>query len=164
MRLHVSTFTPRGTQVNAKKDATSPTGLPGDFPDSDIAMTSLSSLDKYVTRRCLLGADMSECVGREALLSVAERVGEVLAVDILEMYSPECLPELCGKFGLKQVRSLNLTNGFDFDTAVDRSRAWAIIERVLPLLVIGRPPCTYVSMLNELNKHLQSVSSLVATF
>ena len=90
---HIDIGTPRGTQVHANMDATTPTSLPGDFPDPDMAMTSLSSFDKYVVSRCLLGVDMSECVARELLLNIAERVGQVLAVDILEMYSPERVAE-----------------------------------------------------------------------
>ena len=50
--------------------------------------------------------------------------------------------------------SLDLTNGFDFEKISDRRRAWQIIEKDNPLLVIGSPPCTYFSVLNELNKHL----------
>ena len=57
---HIDIGTPRGAQVNAHMDATIPISLPGDFPDPDIAMTSLSSLDTNVISRCLLGADMSE--------------------------------------------------------------------------------------------------------
>ena len=55
---------------------------------------------------------MSECEGREASLSVAERVGEVLAVDVMKMYSPERVAELCVRFGLNKGCSLDLTNGF----------------------------------------------------
>ena len=109
---HIDIGTPWGTQVNVSMDATTPTSLPGDFPDPDIAMTSLSSLDQCVISRCLLGADMSECVGWETLSSIAERVGEVFAVDIVEMYSPERVAVLCGRFGLKQGCSLDLTNRF----------------------------------------------------
>ena len=46
------------------------------------------------------------------------------------------------------------TNGFDFDTAADGKRAWDIVHRDEPLLLIGSPPCTYFTNLNELNKHL----------
>ena len=93
-------------------NATTPTSLSVDFPDPDIAMTSLSSLDQYVISRCLLGADMSECLGRGTLSSIAERVGEVPAVDILEMYSPERVAELRGRLGLKQGCMLDIRNAF----------------------------------------------------
>ena len=97
---------------------------------------------------------MSECMGRDLLSGIAERVGEVLAVDVLEMYSPERFGEFRGRLGFKQGCSLDLTHGFNFDTAVDRAQAWAIIERDQPLLVIGSPPCTCFSMLNELGTQL----------
>ena len=32
---------------------------------------------------------MSECVGRDAVSSIADRVGEVVAIDIMEMYVVE---------------------------------------------------------------------------
>ena len=47
-----------------------------------------------------------------------------------------------------------MTNGCDFDKASDRKRAWDIVLRDEPLLLIGSPPCTYFSVLNELNKYL----------
>ena len=49
---------------------------------------------------------------------------------------------------------MDLTNGFDFDKVEDQQRAWTIVKRDNPLLIIGSPPCTYFSVLNESNKHL----------
>ena len=97
---------------------------------------------------------MSECIGRDSMLVSAERFVDVLAAYVMKVYAPEHFAKLCGRLGLKQGCSIDLTNGFDFDTAVGSARAWAIIQRDHPLLVIGSPPCTYFSMLNELNKHL----------
>ena len=72
----------------------------------------------------------------------------------MEMYSPERFAKLCKQYGLSPGCSLDLANGFDFDTAADRKRAWDTVHRDEPLLLIGSPPCTYFSVLNELNKHL----------
>ena len=72
----------------------------------------------------------------------------------MEMYSPEGVAELCGWLGLKQGCSLDLTSGFDVDKSVDRPRAWENIQRDQPLLAIGSPPCTCLSTLNEVNRHL----------
>ena len=60
---------------------------------------------------------------------------------------------MCGEFGLKPGQSLDLMNGYDFDTYKDRKRAWDILETEEPLLVVGSPPCTYFSILYELCKH-----------
>ena len=65
-------------------------------------MTSLSSLETYVISRCLPVTDVSECMGRDAMSSSSvERVEEVLAVDVVEVYSPERIAELCGRLGFK---------------------------------------------------------------
>ena len=96
---------------------------------------------------------LSAWVGRHcrALLNELERC---LRLTFWTCISLSVLQSYAERFGLKQGCTSDLTNGFDFDPAVDRSRAWAIIERDQPLLVIGSPPCTYFSMLNELDKHL----------
>ena len=65
----------------AHMEVHTPSSIPGDLPDHDIAMSALSS-------RFLLGADMSECMGRDTLSGIAERVGEVLAVDVRK-----CIPQ-----------------------------------------------------------------------
>ena len=49
---------------------------------------------------------------------------------------------------------MDLKNGYDFDLAADRQRAWESILKDKPMLVIGSPPCTYFSRLQELNKHV----------
>ena len=74
----------------------------------------------------------------------------------MEVYSPERVAKLCGDYGLQPGASLDLTNGFDFDTFADRKRAWDTVEKDEPLLIIGSPPCTYFSALQELNKHLHA--------
>lgn len=97
---------------------------------------------------------MSEVVGDEHARRILGSVEQLLSKDVMEMYSPERVAKLCSDFGLRLGASLDLTNGFDFDTYDDRKRAWDIVEQDEPLLVIGSPPRTYVSALQELNKHL----------
>ena len=106
-------------------------------------MTAMSCLDQHVIGQRLLGAVTPECIDWNLLSCIAERFGEALAVDVLDMYSLERFAELCGRLGLKQGCSLDITNGFDLGTVVDRTRAWAIFEKDQPSLVIGSPPCTY---------------------
>ena len=62
--------------------------------------------------------------------------------------------KLCKKHELTPGCSLDFTNGYDFDKAADRERAWEIIKRDKPHTVVGSPPCTYFSALQELNKCL----------
>ena len=67
-------------------------------------------------------------IGPESVSRIGKVVDEVLGVDIMEMYSPERVAKLCKRY--------------DFDTAADRKRAWDIVHRDEPLLLIGSPPCT----------------------
>ena len=49
---------------------------------------------------------------------------------------------------------MDLKNGFNLDLAADRRKAWDSIIKDKPKLVIGSPPCTLFSRLQELNKHM----------
>ena len=82
----------------------------------------------------------------------------IRGVDITEVYSPERVAKTCSRFGLSPGSSMDLTNGYDFDTEADRSRAERIIDEEKPMLVIGSPPCTFFSVLQELNKWLNKDS------
>ena len=114
----------------------------------------MSSLDLHVAQRCILGADMSDVCDPMELGRIAQELGKLNSVDLMEVYPPERVAALCGEFGLVQGSSLDLTHGFDFDKLEGQQRAWTIVKRDDPLLIIGSPPCTYFSVLNELNKHL----------
>ena len=136
------------------------------IPETDFSATAsssadgsmkLSALDKYITQRCILGADLTEVIKPEELERISRVIGEACSVDVMEVYSPERVASYCKEFGLAPGSSLDLSNGFDFDTHQDRQRACEIVHRDIPLLIIGSPPCTYFSMLNELNKHMNRV-------
>ena len=75
----------------------------------------------------------------------------LFGVDITEVYSPERVNRVVQKWGLTPGSSLDLTNGFDFTKAEDRRRPWARIKDEDSFLVVGSPPCTLFSMLQELN-------------
>ena len=75
----------------------------------------------------------------------------VKGVDLMEIYSPKRVAELAVKFGLVVGASLLLTNGYDFDKKDDQERAWRIARNDKPTLLIGSPPGTSFSMLQELN-------------
>ncbi len=75
----------------------------------------------------------------------------MLGVDITEIYSPERVAKVAAKFGLRAGSSFDLTNGWDFNIAEHRRKAWSKIKDESPYMLIGSPPCTYFSMLQELN-------------
>ena len=61
---------------------------------------------------------------------------------------------MCQQYGLSPGQAMDIKNGYDFDLKADRDKAWESIKRDKPLLVIGSPPCTFFSRLQELNKHM----------
>ena len=124
------------------------------YPEPDITFSSLTAIEKYVVGKAMLGSDISECIAPAELRKIATSVGHLLDVDITEVFSPEGVAKLCKKHVLTPGCSLVLTNGHDFNKAADRERAWEIIKRDKPHTVIGSPPCTYFSALQELNKCL----------
>ena len=75
----------------------------------------------------------------------------ILGVDLTEVYSPERINEVVRRWGLRPGSSMDLTNGFDFSKPEDRQRAWNRIKKEDPFLVVGSPPCTLFSLLQELN-------------
>ena len=52
---------------------------------------------------------------------------------------------------MKPGSSMDLTNGYGFTTPEARKRAWAKIKEEDSFLMIGSPPCTLFSLLQELN-------------
>ena len=75
----------------------------------------------------------------------------IRGADIVEMYLPARVNKLASKFGLTAGISMDLTNGYDFDEIEDQKRAGKATCESRPLVAIGSPPCTYFSMLQELN-------------
>ena len=66
----------------------------------------------------------------------------VRGLDMTDIYSPERAAKTCSKLGLVPGTSMDLTNGWDFDTEADRSRAEKVISEEKPMLLIGSPPRT----------------------
>ena len=75
----------------------------------------------------------------------------ILGVDITEVFSPERVAEVAKRYGLVAGSSFDLTNGWDFNVKEHREECWRRIKKECPYLLIGSPPCTYFSMLQELN-------------
>ena len=88
-----------------------------------------------------------------------------MVVDISEMFSPERATAVCTQYGLVPGQAMDVKNGFDFDLAVDRKKAWDSIVRDKSKLVIGSPPCTFFSRLQGLNTHMyRNDAAVMITF
>ena len=70
--------------------------------------------------------------------------------DLTEVYSPERVVQACKKYDLRPGRSMDIRNGYNFDLAADRKRAIEQIKEDEPTVVIGSPPCTMFSALQQL--------------
>ena len=78
----------------------------------------------------------------------------ILNVDITEVYSPVRVNRVAAKFGLCAGSSMDLTTGWDFSKESDIRKAWKVVKETRPFIIIGSPPCTLFSNLQELNKHV----------
>ena len=74
----------------------------------------------------------------------------ILRVDIAEVYSLERVAKVAADFGFRARSSFDLTNGWDFNIAEHRRKAWPKVKDESPYLLIGSLPCTCFSMLQEL--------------
>jgi len=72
-------------------------------------------------------------------------------VDITEVYSPERVNQMARRMGLMAGMSMDLVNGWDFDSLRMRSKAEEYIDQKKPKLVIGSPMCTAFTALQHLN-------------
>ena len=73
-------------------------------------------------------------------------------VDLTEIFSPPRIAKQCDRYGLKAGSSMDLMTGWNFDLEADRERAKKKIREEKPMLLVGSPPCTFFSTLQELNK------------
>ena len=80
------------------------------------------------------------------------------STDVIEVFSLERIGEACKQFGLEQGLAMDIKSGYDFALAADRAKCWAAIEKEKPTLVIGSPPCTLFSRLQQLKKHMYADS------
>ncbi len=74
----------------------------------------------------------------------------------MELSSLKCtlqkrLAKVAQKLGFRAGSSFDFANGWDSNLADHRKKGWTNIEEKPTYLLIGFPPCTYFSMLQELN-------------
>ena len=96
---------------------------------------------------------MNRGLSSEAMKKDMEDVyRSICNVDVSEIFSPVRVTGHCKIFGLKPGSAMDLATGWDFDRASDRARAAEVVMKEKPKLLIGSPPCTFFSQLQELNK------------
>ena len=75
--------------------------------------------------------------------------------DITEVFSPERVTRFCSKYGFVAGDLFELRDGYDF---FDPKTQAMVVKRVMNTefsLVIGSPPCTMFSRIQQLNLHIQ---------
>ena len=89
----------------------------------------------------------------DSLNTVDRRImaATLMGVDITEVFSPERVAQVARRFSLVAGTSFDLTHGWAFTLEDRKRKAWVKIRGESPYLLIGSPPCTYFSMLQELN-------------
>lgn len=139
--------------------------LTGEMSDEDdisnmrtdeLDMINEKKTDEMIVSQAILGKNLHDVYSNERIIlavnrqSVENMSAQMASVDVMEVFSPERVGKACKQFGLEQRLAMDIKSGYDFDLAADRARCWAAIEREKPMLVIGSPPCTLFSRLQEL--------------
>ena len=128
----------------------------GDGIDVDSLRAKLE--DMLIIGRALSGQSLHDIYSNSRInLAVCRQTAEsskggLISADVAEIFSPERVATVCREFGSEPRLSMDIKSGYDFDNKKDRDRCWEAIERDTPTLVIGSPPCTSFSRLQELNK------------
>ena len=86
------------------------------------------------------------------------RAAAIMGVEITEVFSPKRVAQVAKRFGLTAGSSMDLTNGWDFNRDDHKRQACAKVKEEAPVLLIGSPPCTYVSVLQELHKRCTGIN------
>ena len=108
-------------------------------------MIAAKAEDAKILYHAVLGHSLTEVYSNQRIKLAADRfvASKLMSVDVSEIFSPERVSAVCSAYGLKPGQAMDIKNGFDFDKAADRQKAWDHIITNEPMLVIGSPPCTY---------------------
>ena len=116
--------------------------------------------DDLIMTKAILGHSLHEIYSNHRIqLAIGRKHVERMSrdldgVDVCEIFSPERVTAVCKQAGLVPGEAMDIKSGYDFDLLADRQRCWKSIVEDEPLLIIGSPPCTLFSRLQELNKHM----------
>ena len=72
-------------------------------------------------------------------------------VDVTEVYSEPRVTARCDKHGLRPGTAMDLATGFTFSEKKDQQRAWKILRKETPHLVMLSPPCTARSKIRAIS-------------
>ena len=91
---------------------------------------------------CSMAWDEDVDQNMDSLDEIDRRIvaSRIMSVDVTEVFSPARVNKLAAKFGFVSGVRLDLTNGWDFRLALDRTRAWKRVKTSVPLLVFGSLP------------------------
>ena len=78
--------------------------------------------------------------------------------DITEVYSPERVTKLFREYGLTPGDSFDLRDGYDLSDERTQALVISRIKKSQPSMVVGSPPCTMFSRLQQLNLHVHGDS------
>ena len=128
---------------------------------NDLDSLNTKAEDAKIVYHTILGHDLTESYsnGRLQIARARHMVGQLAVVDMSEIFSPERVTKLCKSYGFEPGQAMDIQNGYNFDHADDRKRPWESVVRDKPKLIIGSPPCTFFSRLQELNKHMHRDNS-----
>lgn len=80
-------------------------------------------------------------------------------VDIMEIFSPPRVTEVCKKYSLELGESLDLKTGCDLSDRGEQRRARQLVRARAPYLIICSPSCTKLSHLQHLNEAINGPES-----
>ena len=78
--------------------------------------------------------------------------------DITEVLSPQRVATVCSKYNLTPGDSFDLRDGYDLSDERTQALVISRIKKSQPSMVIGSPPCTMFSRLQQLNLHVHGDS------
>ena len=111
---------------------------------------------QLILYHAILGHDLIETYSNARLRLADDRhsVGQLMGVDISEMFSLERVTAVCKQYGLVLCQAMDIKNGLDLDLAVDRKKALDSIVHDKPKFVIGFPPYILLEIAGAKQTHV----------
>ena len=105
----------------------------------------MGPLTKLLAVLCSTLCSRSDIIG-----SNAPQLG-VYPVDVTEVYSEPRVTARCDKHGLRPGSAMDLATGYNFSDSKDQQRAWKVLHKESPHLVMLSPPCTARSKIRAIS-------------
>ena len=108
------------------------------------------------------GVDQDRLSERVRELEQVAKEMQIMGVDVAEIFSPPRVVAIASRYGLRPGFSLDLSVNdedgmpWDFSKKEQRHKAKSMVIEQKPWLLIGSPPCTMFSILQNLNKNRSS--------